>query len=256
MKRNRFPSLIIAAALIILLTSSTTVLFIGDSITDGNWGNPVGYPCPTEKRSLTDLNHIYGHGYVFLVSSAYESDHPCADRHFINRGISGNTLADVESRWQSDVIAHHPDVLSILVGTNDVHYWLDGDKSQPFDYKGWEKRYRHLLDLTLDSLPGVKLVIGSPFTAAAGWAGTRDDFSEREAMIDSLAVITSRIAADYNAIYLPYDKMFRELQEIPGLPDGYWIWDGIHPTPAGHRRMADLWLNTVPLPSCPTFSNP
>jgi phospholipase/lecithinase/hemolysin len=23
---------------------------------------------------------------------------------------------------------------------------------------------------------------------------------------------------------------------------GYWIWDGIHPTPAGHRRMADLWI--------------
>jgi phospholipase/lecithinase/hemolysin len=22
----------------------------------------------------------------------------------------------------------------------------------------------------------------------------------------------------------------------------YWIWDGIHPTPAGHQRMADLWL--------------
>jgi phospholipase/lecithinase/hemolysin len=25
----------------------------------------------------------------------------------------------------------------------------------------------------------------------------------------------------------------------------YWVWDGIHPTAAGHQKMADLWLNTV-----------
>lgn len=248
MKRQKFSILPLAAAMLVLFTSSTTILFIGDSITDGNWGNPVGYPCPTEKRSLTDKNHIYGHGYVFLVASKYESEEPCAERRFLNRGISGNTIADLEARWQSDVIANRPDLVSILVGTNDVHYWLDGDKTVPFDYEGWEKRYRSLLDTTLDSLPGVQFVIGAPFTAASGWAGTREDFSEREAMIARLDTITARIAADYHATYLPYDKMFHRLQSIPDLPADYWIWDGIHPTPAGHHRMADLWLNSVTLP--------
>lgn len=243
----------VGAALMTLPLSATTVLFIGDSITDGNWGNPVGYPCPTEKRSTTDMNHIYGHGYVFLVASKYEGEDPCADRHFINRGISGNTLADLEARWQSDVIAHHPDVVSVLVGTNDVHYWLDGDKTVPFDYDDWEQRYRALLDLTRDSLPGATLIIGAPFTAPSGWVGERSDFSEREAMIARLDTITSRIASDYGATYLPYDKMFHQLQSTPSLPDNYWIWDGIHPTPAGHRRMADLWLRSVTLPPCPSL---
>lgn len=114
--------------------------------------------------------------------------------------------------------------------------------------KEWEKHYRSLLDTTLDSLPGVQFVIGAPFTAASGWACTREDFSEREAMIARLDTITARIAADYHATYLPYDKMFHRLQSIPDLPADYWIWDGIHPTPAGHRRMADLWLNSVTLP--------
>ena len=45
-----------------------------------------------------------------------------------NRGISGNTLRDLEKRWEEDVIGMKPDVLSVLVGTNDVHYYLQGDK--------------------------------------------------------------------------------------------------------------------------------
>lgn len=247
---RRFTALTLGVSLTLLLTSSTTILFIGDSITDGNWGNPVGYPCPVENRSLTDMNHIYGHGYVFLIASDYESREPCRDRHFINRGISGNTLSDLEARWKNDVIDNRPDIVSILIGTNDVHYWLDGDKKDAFDYAGWEKHYRSLLDTTLDSLHDVKFVIGAPFTAPSGWVAKRDDFHERKDMIARLDSITARIAADYNATYLPYDRLFHELQSLPNLPDDYWIWDGIHPTPAGHRRIADLWLRSVPLPPC------
>lgn len=250
MKPAKLLSSALGLAMLAMLTSSTTILFIGDSITDGNWGNPVGYPCPTENRSTTDMNHIYGHGYVFLIASDIESNRPCPERHFINRGISGNTLADLESRWEKDVIAHRPDIVSILIGTNDVHYWLDGDKTTAFDYDGWEQRYRKLLDMTLDSLPDTRIVIGAPFTAQSGQAGKRPDFELRKEMIARLDSITSDIAADYKAIYLPYDKMFHELQAIPSLPAEYWIWDGIHPTPAGHRRIADLWLNTVSLPAC------
>ena len=51
-----------------------------------------------------------------------------------------------------------------------------------------------------------------------------------------------RIAKDFNAVVMPFDDMFRELQQ--SHPDTrYWIWDAVHPTPAGHQRMADLWIN-------------
>jgi lysophospholipase L1-like esterase len=41
---------------------------------------------------------------------------------------------------------------------------------------------------------------------------------------------------------LDYEKMFDELTK---QNPSYWVWDGIHPTAAGHQKMADLWLNTV-----------
>lgn len=79
-----------------------------------------------------------------------------------NRGISGNTLRDLEKRWEEDVIGMKPDVLSVLVGTNDVHYYLQGDKKEPFDFEGWEKCYRSLLDRSLQANPELKIVVGTP----------------------------------------------------------------------------------------------
>lgn len=32
---------------------------------------------------------------------------------------------------------------------------------------------------------------------------------------------------------------------INKAPIDYWIWDGVHPTFAGHQLMADEWIKTV-----------
>ena len=60
------------------------------------------------------------------------------------------------------------------------------------------------------------------------------------AITDSLAQIVRQIANDYNAVLVPFDSMFNELQKNQPT-EKYWIWDGIHPTAAGHQRMAELW---------------
>jgi hypothetical protein len=49
------------------------VLFIGDSVTDGGWGRSGGSMKPSNKRNHTDLNHIYGHSFMMLCASHYES---------------------------------------------------------------------------------------------------------------------------------------------------------------------------------------
>lgn len=232
------------------------VLWIGDSITDGGWGNSGGDMRPSSQRSHWDMNHIYGHSYMMLCASHYQSEYPNDQMQFWNRGISGNTLQQICDRWQEDCLALKPNVVSLLVGTNDVHYYLDekaraleaGEEIPAFDVNSWEEQYRILMQQTLDSLPGVHLVLCTPFVAKAGWVGEAANYAEREQLVRQLAEAVSRVADEVQATLIPFDQLFSSLREdCPTGNNSYWIWDGIHPTPAGHRRMADLWLKTVNL---------
>ncbi len=149
-------------------------------------------------------------------------------------------------RSGGDAIALKPDILSVLVGTNDIHYYIGGPHAEPFDTLGWEKRYRALLDRSLRANPNLKLVLGAPFTAFTGSMKESEGFALRDSLVHTLARIVKRIAVEYKAVYLPYDEMFETLlREEPSSRDTYWIWDGIHPTPAGHRRMSELWIKEV-----------
>ena len=90
------------------------ILFIGDSITDGNWGNSDGSAMPSAGRNLWDMNHIYGSGYMYLCASYYQSKYPGKGYEFFNRGISGNALADLEKLYRSGRL---PNLGVILNGT-------------------------------------------------------------------------------------------------------------------------------------------
>ena len=88
-------------------TSGALILFQGDSITDGNRGRSP------------DPNHILGHGYVFITAARHGAAFPELKLDFMNRGVSGNSVRQLDERWQKDTIELKPDVLSILVGVND-----------------------------------------------------------------------------------------------------------------------------------------
>ena len=121
------------------------VVFIGDSITDGNWGCIYNFKPTSAQRSHTDLNHIYGHSYMMLVASDIQSRRPKAGNEFFNRGFSGHKLSDLAARWQEDV----------LVGINDA---------KSVDPQAWKELYRSLLARTREQNPDVVLVLGTPFT--------------------------------------------------------------------------------------------
>ena len=238
MKRN---FLLLLLLLTILSGSSAhRVLYIGDSITDGGWGRSGGSAKASKDRNHTDLNHVYGHSYMLFCAAYYQSQWPDADWQFWNRGISGNTLFQMADRWQEDALNLRPDVISILIGTNDVGTYEQECKAagksfsvEGFDYVRWEQQYRHLLDTTRTVLPDAGLVLCTPFVG-------KSRGEVRMTITDSLAQIVRRIARDYRAVLVPFDNMFKDLQKNEPTAK-YWIWDGIHPTAAGHQRMAELW---------------
>ena len=230
--------LLLAVCVCCQLLSAQRVLYIGDSVTDGGWGRSGGSAMPTEKRNHGDLNHLYGHSYMMLCAAHYQSCQPYAQLDFLNRGISGNTLSDIEARWKQDVLAMQPDVLSVLIGTNDAGKWLkDNPSDENFDYQGWEDRYRALLLSAKEKNNHIKLVLGTPIVSRA-------TSPSRQRMTEKLSAIVRKIAQEEHAVCVPYDSLFNRLQRKQPH-DRYWIWDGIHPTAAGHRQMADLWISKV-----------
>lgn len=218
------------------------ILFIGDSITDGNWGTPCGYPKSSSERNQQDLNHLFGSGYMYLCAANLSGTYPERSYVFFNRGISGNTLADLETRWCEDALDLNPDVISILIGTNDVEMFLNGNDSL-FNFEEWEGRYRLLLDRSLEQNKQMKFVICGPFVAQSGWRGESDNWALRDSLVRRCSDISNVIANDYGCVFLPYQSLLDDLLSLhPETSASYWIWDGVHPTPAFHQRMSDLWI--------------
>ena len=118
------------------LTDKDIILFSGDSITDGNRGKCM------------DCNHIMGHGYQCIVASKLALEYAESRPKFINKGYSGDVAEGLFEKWDADVIANKPTVLSILVGVNDGgRGWFDGITPDEAAARH-EKYLRAILDKT------------------------------------------------------------------------------------------------------------
>lgn len=200
------------------------LLFQGDSITDAGRQRGGG---PNRPNGL-------GSGYATLAASALLNEQPTRNWYCYNRGVGGDKVNDLAARWKEDCLALEPDVLSILVGINDLWYTLSGDDDgSPERY---EEQYRTLIDRTCTALPDVTLLIGEPFFLPGG-----SSVSESwRAALEPYQAAAHRITTDYSATWIPYQSAFDDaLEDAPGP---YWAEDGVHPTPAGHYRMAQAWL--------------
>jgi lysophospholipase L1-like esterase len=202
-------------------------LFQGDSITDGN------------RTRNNDWNHVMGHGYQYIIASKLWFDFPDKNFHFFNRGISGNTVADLAARWQKDTLDLNPDLLSILIGVNDTSAFINGDRN--LSTAEYEKGYRELLQQTKEKLPMIQLVLCEPFILNVG--RVKDKLKEYSDEIAQRQEIVKRLCAEHNAIFVEFQEAFNKA--LSRAPAEYWIWDGIHPMPAGHELMAIEWLQQV-----------
>lgn len=208
-------------------SSEKSLLFQGDSITD----------CHRE-RSVEEPNELVslGRGYVLMAASSLLSAHAAGGLRVFNRGISGNRIVDLYARWKLDALNLQPDIISILIGVNDT--WHHFKRNNGVEVDRYEKFYRMLLEWTVSELPSVKLVLCEPFALQCGvvepaWIAELD---ERRAVVADLA-------REFEAVFVPFQPMFD--QAAKEAEASYWLHDGVHPTAAGHYRMAQLWLEKV-----------
>ncbi|TDD28119.1 GDSL family lipase [Kribbella turkmenica] len=196
----------------LLLDPRRTVVFAGDSVTDcGRRTDPAGL----------------GSGYVRTLSDDLADRRP----RIVNAGISGHRAADLAARWATDVLAHEPSLVSILIGINDT--WRRYDEDDPTTAESFEASYRELLD-PLDC----PVVLVEPFLLPV----KAEQETWREDLDPKLEVVR-RLAVEYGALLVPADVELNRLAETAGaaaLAD-----DGVHPTAAGHRAIAGLWRRVV-----------
>jgi lysophospholipase L1-like esterase len=187
----------------------TTILFQGDSVTD----------CSRDRRDPQGL----GVGYPLYVSQALPGV------RVLNRGISGNRAKDLAARWRRDCLKLRPDIVSILIGINDV--WRRYDSNDPTGDEAFEASYRKLLEPL--QARGVKLLLIQPFLldVSEGVTAMREDLAGKQAVV-------RRLAGGYGAALLDADALFRGAVEAQGLPPAHYAGDGVHPTEAGHRLLA------------------
>ncbi len=211
-----------------LIASGDTILFQGDSITDAGRDR-------RREDSANDTRAL-GSGYAFLAAASLLAGFPEAKLTIYNRGISGHKVFQLADRWDQDCLALKPNLVSILIGVNDIWHKLDGRYDGTIEI--YERDYRTLLERTKRELPNVKLVICEPFVLRCGAVNERW-FPE----FDGYRAAARRVAASFDAVFVPFQAMFDEA--VRTTPPAYWAADGVHPTIAGAELMAQEWLKVV-----------
>ena len=169
-----------------LLQKNQTILFQGDSITDAG-------------RDREDPRGL-GEGYAKNIASALNSLYPEQGFTFVNRGISGNRCADLLERYDEDFKAVQPNVLSIMIGINDV--WRRYDSNDPTSCETFAAQYRQLLAQVKRDLPGTAIVMIEPFQLAVlpGQAAWREDLDPKIQAVRDLA-------AEFADCFIPLDGL-------------------------------------------------
>ncbi len=183
------------------------IVFAGDSVTDADRRlDPAGL----------------GTGYVRLLA-----ENPALSGvGVVNAGVSGDRARDLRRRWRADVAAHLPAVVSVLIGVNDM--WRRFDNDDPTTPAHFERDYRAVLD----AAGSAQLVLIEPFLLPV-----RQDQTPWRADLEAKIAVVHALASEYGAALIPADRDLRARGDNMALAA-----DGVHPTAAGHRALAQLWL--------------
>ena len=198
------------------------IVFQGDSITDAG----------RDKRNYHDV----GPGYPKYAVQHMVAANPDVEFEFINQGISGNRTSQLFDRFYSDALAFDPDIISILIGINDIWHRYGGGKIATTDAQ-LELNYRSILE-RIRRESKAKVMILSPFLLdKEPFEGMRED-------VERALPIIRRLAEEYADVYVPLDKHFEEA--LKTQPEAlYYSADGVHPNDNGRAFIGKIYADAI-----------
>ena len=198
------------------------LLVQGDSITDAG----------RDKRNYYHMGKGYPKYAVELIKEAF----PDANIEFINQGISGNRTDQLFDRLYPDAIALEPDVISILIGINDIWHRHGAGKIETTDEQ-IAVNYRAILT-RLKAQTNAKIVILSPYLL---------DCEEKESWrveLNSILPIIRDLAKEFADVYIPLDEIFEEALKTQPEPR-FYSGDGVHPNENGAKFIGKQYFDAI-----------
>jgi len=196
--------------------AQTRICYFGDSITEG-WIEAELQP----ERA-----------YPAITDSILRSN--ALDIIAIPRGFGGETSADAVRRVDADVLSQRPDLVTVAFGSNDRYVWGD-DPAVRVPLQRFADNLRLLVRKMQGS--GVSVILlGLPPLDAARFYRYADSavyaaYGGVERLQRSYDSIIAATALELHCDHVPLAPAFTQ-------PDIELGFDGVHPTPPGHRAMA------------------
>ncbi len=198
------------------------IVFQGDSITDAG----------RDYRNYHDV----GPGYAKYASELIVANHPDKEFEFINFGISGNRTSQLFDRLYKDALAFDPDVISILIGINDIWHRHGSEKIATTDAQ-IELNYRSILE-RIKRESHAKILIMAPFILDADVPeGIRDELGR-------ILPVIRGFADEFADAYIPLDEIFEEALKTQPEPL-YYSKDGVHPNEKGREFIGKLYADSI-----------
>ena len=203
----------------------------GDSVTD----------CGRNRELPPCFWSTWGDGYVHVVYSALLSFAPQKSIFVANAGISGDTSAELLSRWDKDVMDLNPDYVSIMIGINDVWRHFDSCVRQAplVSKEDFSANLHSIMDKTLNSKShNVKKVF---LLTPVMWELNKND--PMRAMKDEYDKVIESVAKDYNQVFVNCQKKADKVLEYQS--SYMFTMDRVHPNLPGHFIIAKAFLDSI-----------
>lgn len=150
-----------------------------------------------------------------------------ADRHLVNRGISGQTTAQMLLRFRPDVLALGPRRVVLLAGTNDI-----AGNTGPISVEAIAGNIRSMVQLA--RAEGVAVVLCAVLPVKRyPWAPEVQPLPQ----VAALNRLLHAMAKEYRTGWVDYHAALADRDG--GLPAAY-SGDGVHPNAAGYAVMRKL----------------
>ena len=206
------------------------VVFLGDSITQ----NAV-------------INSENFKGYITLIQEEVDEN-----IKLIGRGISGDKVSDLLTRYKEDVLKLNPDIVFIYIGINDV--WHKYDFGTGTDIDLYENGLRKIISDVKDQ--GAKVVLCTPTVIGENSGEFRlgNQFKDVETMekmdqdLDDFSDIIRKLSSEYNTELVDLRKAFKQYiseNNPENKAKGILTTDGVHLNNKGSKLIAENMLNHI-----------